>query len=277
MNDLEAAKARAVAAYNAAAGLFDHPANTFWDRFGRATIDRLNLQPGQAVLDVCSGSGASAIPAAEAVGSEGRVIGVDLAGNLLDLARAKARRGGLTQAEFQVGDMMSLDFPDAAFDAVVCVFGIFFVPDMPAAVRELWRRVKPGGKLALTTWGPNFFEPANTAFWESIRKEAPGLHKSFNPWDRISHPDSLAAMLEEAGIKTADIVEQAEIHPITSPENWWTTLLGSGYRGTIDQLEAEAHARVREANLRYIQESRLTGIEANVIYAIAVKPEAKGA
>ncbi len=69
MNELETAKA------NAAADLFDHPANTFWDRFGRKTIERLRLQPGQSVLDVCCGSGASAIPAAEAVGREGRVVG----------------------------------------------------------------------------------------------------------------------------------------------------------------------------------------------------------
>ncbi|WP_045227232.1 class I SAM-dependent methyltransferase [Methyloterricola oryzae] len=276
MNSLETAKANAAAAYNAAADLFDHPANTFWDRFGRKTIERLRLQPGQSVLDVCCGSGASAIPAADSVGREGRVVGIDLAENLLELARRKAESRGLTQVEFKLGDMMSLEFPEAAFDAVVCVFGIFFVPDMPSAVRELWHRVKPGGKLALTTWGPNFFEPANGVFWESIRNEAPDLHKSFNPWDRISHPDSLAAMLAEAGIEDADISEQAGTHPIESPEDWWTTLLGSGYRGTIDRLDAAAHARVREANLCYVRDSRLSGIEANVIYAIATKPDVRG-
>ena len=273
MQDLETAKARAAAAYNAAADQYDHPANTFWDRFGQATIDRLDLRPGQAVLDICCGSGASALPAAEAVGAEGRVIGIDLAENLLELARAKARQRGLAQAQFQAGDMMSLGFPEAAFDAVVCVFGIFFVPDMPGAVRELWRRVRPGGKLALTTWGPNFFEPANSAFWESIRREAPQFHKSFNPWDRISHPASLAAMLGEAGIEADHLFEEAGIHPIASPEDWWTTLLGTGYRGTLDQLDAETLARIREANLRFIDESRITWIEANVIYAVAIKPE----
>jgi len=273
MSDLEAAKARAAAAYNAAADLFDHPANAFWDCFGQATIDRLALQPGQTVLDVCCGSGASAIPAAHAVGATGKVVGVDLAENLLKLAQAKARQHGLAQAEFQTGDMMSLDFPDAAFDAVVCVFGIFFVPDMAGAARELWRRVKPGGKLALTTWGPNFFEPANSAFWDSIRREAPAFHKSFNPWDRISDPVSLAVMLGEAGIATDHIVEEARTHPLSSPEDWWTTLLGTGYRGTLDQLDGETLAKVREANLRFIDESRLDGIEANVIYAVAIKPE----
>src|SRR5262249_22141112 len=153
------ARRRAAATYNAAADHFDDPANSFWERFGRGTVARLNLQPGQHVLDVCCGSGASALPAAEAVGPAGHVLGVDLAEHLLALCRAKARQRGLAQLECRTGDMLALDLPDGAFDAVVCVFGIFFVPDMEAAARELWRLVRPGGLLAITTWGPRLWEP----------------------------------------------------------------------------------------------------------------------
>lgn len=130
-----------------------------------------------------------------------------------------------------------------------------------------------GAKLALTTWGPNFFEPANSAFWESIRREVPEFHKSFNPWDRISQPAALATMLREAGIEDSHIEDEAGIHPIAAPEHCWINLLGRGYRCTLEQLEPEVLARVREANLRVIDESRLNGIEANVIYAVAIKPE----
>jgi ubiquinone/menaquinone biosynthesis C-methylase UbiE len=112
--------------YNPASDFFDHPTNTFWDQFG------------QAELDVCCGSGASAIPAADYVGEEGKVLGADLAENLLELARTEANRRGLRQVEFRRGDMMALEPTHALYDAVVCVFGIFFGPDMPAAVRELW-------------------------------------------------------------------------------------------------------------------------------------------
>src|SRR5215470_8786517 len=94
------AQARAATTYNAAADRYDDPANTFWARFGRRTIERLQLRPGQRVLDVCCGAGASAIPAAEAVGAEGRVLGVDLAENLIALARRKAESLGLAHASF---------------------------------------------------------------------------------------------------------------------------------------------------------------------------------
>src|SRR5262245_25269799 len=132
------AQIKAAAAYNAAADAYDDPANSFWDRFGRRTIARLGLYKGERVLDVCCGSGASAIPAAEAVGPEGSVLGIDLAEKLLALARAKAAARGLTNATFQSGDMLDPGLPEASFDAVVCVFGIFFVPDMAAAARGLW-------------------------------------------------------------------------------------------------------------------------------------------
>ena len=161
MNGLDEARQRATATYNAAADSYDDAANSFWPRFGRRTIERLQLKHGDQVLDVCCGSGASAIPAARAVGPEGSVLGIDLADRLLEVARAKAQVLGLRNLEFRVGDMLALGLPHAKFDAVVCVFGIFFVPDMTAAVRELWKVVRPGGVLAVTTWGPRFFEPGS--------------------------------------------------------------------------------------------------------------------
>src|SRR3982751_4762949 len=137
MSTPEDAKKKAAATYNAASDFYDHPANTFWERYGRRTIERLGLTPGAHVLDVCCGSGASAIPAAEFVGPGGSVVGVDLAENLLRLARAKAKQRGVENIAFQRSDMPRLPFNDGSFDVVVCVFGIFFVPDMEAAVREL--------------------------------------------------------------------------------------------------------------------------------------------
>jgi ubiquinone/menaquinone biosynthesis C-methylase UbiE len=79
---LHAAKVKAQKTCNAAADFFDDPALGFWERFGRATVERLDLNAGESVLDVCAGTGASAIPAAEIVGPTGNVVAVDLAENL---------------------------------------------------------------------------------------------------------------------------------------------------------------------------------------------------
>jgi ubiquinone/menaquinone biosynthesis C-methylase UbiE len=272
MTTPEDAKTRAAATYNAAADSYDHAANSFWARFGRRTVERLRLPPGARVLDVCCGSGASAIPAAEAVGPGGFVLGVDLAEKLLDVARTKARDRGLPNVEFRAGDLLDLGLPRAEFDAVVCVFGIFFVPDMAAAVRALWHVVRPGGQLAITTWGPRFLEPANTVFWRAVRDVRPDLYKGFNPWDRVCDPPSVRGLLAEGGVEEAEVIAEAGTHRIPSPEAWWAAVLGTGYRGTLEQLDAGAREHVRTVNLAYIRDAGVRSVEVNVVYAVAVKP-----
>lgn len=125
---LKQAKAKAAAAYDAAADHFDDEPLAFWERIGRRTVQHVALSGGANVLDVGCGTGASALPAAEAVGPNGFVIGVDLSSRLLDRARAKAAVRGLTNVEFRLADMTALGCPDNRFDAVISVFSIFLFP-----------------------------------------------------------------------------------------------------------------------------------------------------
>jgi SAM-dependent methyltransferase len=123
-------------------------------------VSRLPLAPGGTVLDLCCGTGASALPAARAVGSSGHVLAIDLAAPMLEVARTRAAAEGLAQLEFRLGDATRTGLPDGGFDAVVCVSGVFFAPDMAAFMREMWRLVRPGGVLAVTTWGLGCGSPA---------------------------------------------------------------------------------------------------------------------
>jgi ubiquinone/menaquinone biosynthesis C-methylase UbiE len=271
MTSKQQGNARTQAAYHAAADRYDQPALSFWERFGRATVARLGLKPGALVLDVCCGSGASALAAAQTVGPTGRVLGVDLAEGLVERARVKARERGFQHAEFRVGDFEELAEPDGSFDAVICIFGIFFLPDMPAGVRRLWRWVKPGGKLAITTWGPRVFEPANTIFWEAIRDVRPELYKGFNPWDRINDPVAVSTLLAEAGVADSAAIAEAGWHPIATPADWWTIVMGSGYRGVIEQLTPEERVRVQTTVLSAVARWDVRLIETNVVFATAQK------
>jgi ubiquinone/menaquinone biosynthesis C-methylase UbiE len=265
----EDAKRRAATTYNAASDHYDDAPNAYWERYGRRTVERLDLKPGAHVLDVCCGSGASAIPAAEAVGPEGSVLGIDLAENLLTLARAKAKQNGLANIEFRTGDMLNLGLPDEHFDAVICVFGIFFVPDVVAAARELWRLVAPGGILAVTTWGPGWSEPMSSAFWNAVREFRPDLYRGFNPWDLITDPDQLRMVLTDGGVENPTIEPEPGTQPLHSPDDWWTIALGSGLRGTIDQLDPANQDYVRQQNLEYARNADIREVETNVVYAVA--------
>ena len=80
-------------------------------------------------------------------------------------------------------------------------------------------------------------------------RAAAAYNKGLNPWDRISDPESVRALLRETGIEQAEVVAEPGEHQLPTPEAWWSALLGSGYRGTIDQLDAQARERVRTVNM----------------------------
>jgi ubiquinone/menaquinone biosynthesis C-methylase UbiE len=269
--EADPARLKAATTYNAAADHFDDAPLGFWERTGRRTIELAGLKPGLNVLDVGCGSGASALPAAERVGLQGQVLGVDLAERLLAIARDKAESRGLGNIRFDTGDMTNLGFPDGHFDAVICVFAIFFVPDMARQVGELWRIVRPGGHLAITTWGPRVLEPGASAWWDAVEEVRPDLVARTSPWDRITEPEAVRGLLRDGGIADAEIVAEAGRQPLRSPEDWWTIVLGSGFRWTVEQLGPEAAERVRAANLARIRADNITAVETNAIYAIARK------
>jgi ubiquinone/menaquinone biosynthesis C-methylase UbiE len=267
----DAAKLRAATTYNAAADHFDDEPLSFWARIGRRTIERLELPLGATVLDVGCGTGASALPVAEKIGPQGQVIGIDLAERLLEIARQKARIQGLTNIQFETGDMERLGYTDDRFDAVVSVFSIFFVDDIARQVRELWRMIRPGGWLAITTWGPRMFEPGTSIWWDAVKEVRPDLVATASPWARITEPQAMRDLLREAGIADSQIVSEEGRQTLRSPDDWWTIVLGSGFRWTVDQLGRIAAEQVRSANLVQIRHRHIEEVETNAIFATARK------
>jgi ubiquinone/menaquinone biosynthesis C-methylase UbiE len=263
---------RAARIYEAAADHYGVATLSFWDRFGTATVSRLPLAAGDSVLDLCCGAGASAIPTARAVGAAGRVLGIDVAGPLLELARARAAREGLANIEFRQGDAMATGLPDDGFGAVVCVFGVFFAPDMAAFVAEMWRLVRPGGVLAITTWGPGLFEPANSVFWESVRAAEPALFRAFNPWDEITTPQALADLFSRAGVARPAIAAASGRHHLDRPDGFWDIVLGSGYRATVDALSQEQRDRLRSGLLSELRSRNVTALRTDVVFGTARRP-----
>jgi hypothetical protein len=77
--------------------------------------------------------------------------------------------------------------------------------------------------------------------------------------------------MADGGVQEVEVIAEAGEHPIPSPNAWWSAVLGSGYRCTLDQLDTMDRQKVRTANLSYIRDSGITLVEANVVYAIANK------
>ena len=124
-----------------------------------------DLPPGQWVLDLGSGAGFDALLAARKVGPAGRVIGVDMTDAMLHKARNNAAKAGLDNVEFRKGDIESLPIEDGLFDVVLSNCVLNLCPDKDRALREIYRVLKPGGKLAVSDMAWTVEPP------ESVRRD----------------------------------------------------------------------------------------------------------
>ncbi len=139
---MAAPRAEEVAAtFDAAAVDFDRVAPQVWDPAGQALAFQAGLRPGDAVLDIGSGTGASALPAAAAVGPTGLVHAVDLSDEMLERGRVKASDRALLNVEFVCADATTWEppsaVPDAGYDALLSSYAVFFLPEMDAAFARL--------------------------------------------------------------------------------------------------------------------------------------------
>lgn len=112
------------------------------------------VEAGQRVLDVAAGYGEPSLTAARIVGPEGSVVATDISAGMLAYGRERAAAAGLENVEFIESDAASLDFPPDSFDAAVSRWGIIFEPDGEGAARRVRSFLKPGARMAISSWGP---------------------------------------------------------------------------------------------------------------------------
>ena len=104
-----------------------------------------------------------------------------------------------------------------------------------------------------------------------MKEVRPHLVNTVSPWDRITEPQAVRDLLREAGIVDVEVVAEDGYQTLRSPDDWWTIVLGSGFRWTVEQLGRDAAERVRSANLAQMRRSNVKAVETNAIFATARK------
>ena len=194
-------------------------------------IDLLAPAPGERLLDVGVGPGLLALDLARLVGASGRVVGLDLAPAMV--AAASARLAELPQVEVAIGDACALDLPDAAFDAAVSTQVYEYVADMPRALGELRRVLRPGGRAVIldTDW--------RSIVWHS--SDPARMDRMLACWDdHLADPHlpaKLGSMLRAAGFD----VRRAEIVPMFSPRWQPVSYAGGMIRSIRGFVRANGH------------------------------------
>lgn len=177
-------------------------------RWRRSTVRALRLHPGDRVLDVATGTGKLALAEAAVVGPGGRVIGLDASGEMLARAR-RASDAAEPVVEWLQADAMVLPFDDGSFDAVSIGFGLRNLPDFAAALVEMGRVLRPGGRLAVLEISEPPAGLGRLLFVTWFRRIIPLLGRFIGrraayrylpaSLERYPPPERVAALMREAG------------------------------------------------------------------------------
>ncbi len=248
-------------------------------------IALLDLRPGETLLELAAGSGDTGFLAAPLLEPGGRLLCTDAAPEMLDTARERAAELGVANAEFSVVDAAATGLPDASVDAAVCRFGVMLVPDCDAAARELYRIVRPGGRVALAVWTSGIENP-----WISIGGRAAlelGLVER-PPADapgpfRLADRGRLRGLLELAGLRVEVLEDVSLTWNAASFDDWWEiTTDTSRMVGELERrlgVDSVATLRARAAEL--MAEHTLTdgslAVPGTARVALARRPSSSGA
>jgi len=206
-----------------------------WDRFFDEQMAYLNhrlvadarLHAGMNVLDLGSGSGYPALLAAQTIGPSGSVIGMDLAEQLLAVAERKAKRLSLSNVSFKTGDVTSLPFETASFDALTSRFCLMFLPEIPKAAVEIARVLKPGAWVATAVWSSQEKNPSIGLSMAAIKQviELPPPDPTAPGVFRLAKPGELAGLFQQAGLIEVTDHEFLGEWSYASGEEYYTSLM----------------------------------------------------
>jgi ubiquinone/menaquinone biosynthesis C-methylase UbiE len=241
-----------------------------WDRWGgvierwlgpatEVMLDMAGIREGGRVLDIAAGAGGQSFAAARRVGPAGSVLATDISSNLLEFAAQRAREAGLGNVETAVLDGEQLDVQEASFDAVISRLGFMFFPDQQAALRGMWRALRPAGKLSgivfSTAQANEFFSVPVSIIRRraELSPPAPGQPGPFS----LGEPGVIEGAYERAGFSAVETRRMAAPLRLASVEEcvrFEQESFGALHQmlaGLSDEGRADAWAEIEQALGRF--------------------------
>ncbi len=202
-------------------------------------------RPGERVLELACGTGGPGLAAAELVGPEGSVVLSDAVEQMTAIAAERAGQRGLTNVSTRVIDLDDLDEPADSYDVVLCREGLMFAADPARTGADLRRILRPGGRYAVSVWGPRAANPWLSTMFEGVAR--PGEQPPPVGPFALADADRFAGLFRAAELTVT--LEEVSI-PLRedSFEAWWdrTTAMAGPLRAAFTAMSPEAVARTRE-------------------------------
>ena len=220
-----------------------YDAGEFHPRLTARLIEAADLQEGQTVLDVATGTGLVAIEAARRVGVSGGVVAIDISPQMLARARDKIDELGFQNIELRTGDACTADLPEAGFDRILCSAAWVFMADIPAVLRGWHRFLRPGGYVAFDAPAEN-----STAAGSTLAPLARNLGISLG-YARLHTQESCRQALTDAGFKiariTTEIITQRMMQ-LAEIDTAWDAIVNHPLSRPIEGMSPDKRSQLRD-------------------------------
>ena len=255
-----------IAYWNDAAGTrwtaIQRRTDALFDGLTIAAIDSADPRPGESVLDVGCGCGATVLELARRVRPGGRVVGVDVSQPMLELASERVQAEGLPSVTLHLADAATYPFREADFDLAFSRFGVMFFGDPVAAFTNIRRSLRAGGRLACLAWRPiaanPWFGVPLAAAMRHVPAPAPPDPEAPGPMS-LADPQRVTRILSEAGFSGIDLQRRDVMMKLSEPNELdgateFATQVGPASRALVGATPASqvaARAAIREALAAY--------------------------
>lgn len=229
---------------------YDHDSLRFFRESARLMAAYFDPRESIRILDVATGTGNAALALAGQL-PLAQVTGVDFSPGMLSQARAKASAARLDNVEFLEMEMQSLSFADNHFDAAVCAFGLFFVEEMDRQLRHIAAKVRPGGRVLISSFYEGSFSPCVDLFLDRI--EQYGIERPPLRWKQIATEEGCLSLFRDAGLTEIRADRKDLGYFLESADNWWDVVWNGGFRGLVEQLSPGDLQRFRCEHLTEIE------------------------
>lgn len=250
--------------WTAAAPDYDRMSMVHFPPVARAFLRFAGVEEGAAVLDAACGAGLATMAAAEAVGENGKVTGVDLAPGMVELARRRARERGYPNVTIREMNAENLPVPEGSFDAAICHLGLMLFAHPDKALGAMKRAVRPGGVVSCLVQGVAERMLFTSLILGRAVKYAPQLKTPGAPTLFGYGPQGVLEMeFAKAGLAQIQAKRIAGTFEFSSPQSYWDTLTaGAGrLRAVLDQMSPSdtqaLKAEVLAAAQEHVRDGRL--------------------